>query len=97
MIAEAVDTVVTVARALLVVVVVGSAVATAVVYAVAAGVWWAWRVLSAAWATAAARRALDGFLSAELPSEDPEPPGTADRRSGPPLHPSPSWARKDAA
>ncbi len=97
MIAEAVDTARMLAVALLVWSAVGAAVGTAVVYAVAVGVWWAWRVLSAAWAAVAARRALGGSLSAELRTEDPESPGTADRRSEAPPHPTPSWAREDAA
>ena len=56
MIAEAVDTARTLALALLVWIAVGSAVATAVVYA--AGVWWAWRGLSGAVRAAGALRAL---------------------------------------
>jgi hypothetical protein len=50
-----------------------------------------------AWTAVGPRRALDARLSAEQPSVDPESPGAADGHSEPPLHPSPSWARKDAA
>ena len=58
MIAEAVDTARTLAVALLVWIAVLSAVATAVVYTVAVGVWWAWRGLSGAVRAAGALRAL---------------------------------------
>lgn len=58
MIAEAVDTARTLAVALLVWIAVLSAVATAVVYAVAAGVWWAWEAVAGALSASGAVRAL---------------------------------------
>lgn len=54
-------------------------------------------LVRSAWTAAGPRRALSARLSAEQPSADPESPGTPDGRSERPPHPSPSWARKDAA
>ena len=58
MIAEAVDTARTLILALLVWIAVGSAAATAVVYAVTVGVWWAWEAVAGAVRAAGALRAL---------------------------------------
>ena len=101
MIAEAVDAAVSVGWALLVWVVLMAVFATAALYAVVVTVWVVgrsvWRVLRGAWTAMRPRTDSLAPLAAEQPTEDPEPPRTAERISAPPLRPAPSWARKDAA
>ena len=104
MIAEAVDTARTLAVALLVWIAVGSAVATAVVYAVAVGVWWAWRGLGGAVRAAGALRALralpkspdgsQGLLWPPLASgQRPAAPATGPSRPPIPHQTAPHHAR----
>lgn len=93
MIAEAVGTVVTLGWALAAWITAAALVAAVVLHTVAGIVWWAWRVVRAAWAAAASfsthsRRcsASDG-AGGGFPAPDPERPAEA--------RTAPSWARTD--
>lgn len=97
MIADAVDAVLAVGWALLVWVVLLAGAATAVVYAGLLAVWGIWRVARSAWGAMAPRTDSLAPLAAEQPASDSSPATTPQRRSGPPLRPTPTWARKDAA
>lgn len=98
MIGEAVDAALMVADALAVWVLVAAAVGTGVVYAVVVGAWLIWRGVRRT-ASAAMGPRTDSLppLAAEQPAEDPSPLEPSGGRSGPPLRPTPTWARKDAA
>lgn len=97
MIAEAVDAALAVGWALLAWVVVLAAVGTVGLYAVVVAGWVVWRVVRGAWAAMGPRTDSLPPLAAEQPTEDREPPDVTGGRSGPPLRPTPTWARKDAA
>lgn len=92
MIHEAIDTAVTLGWALLVWIVLTAAFATGALYAVVAVAWWVARTV---WALLGSGAALYARLRREQPSPAPEPPGVAERRSGPRIRPAPSWARTD--
>lgn len=98
MIAEAVDAALLVADALAAWVLVGAVVGTSVVYAVVVGGWLVWRGVRRTVSAAMGPR-TDSLppLAAEQPTEDREPPDVSRGHSGPPLRPTPTWARKDAA
>ena len=97
MIAEALDAARLVASALAAWLVVGGVAVTVGLYAVVVAGWGIWRVVRSAWGAVGPRTDSLAPLADEQPAEDREPPDVSDGHSGPPLSPTPSWARKDAA
>lgn len=97
MIAEAVEAAWLVASALAAWIVAGVVAVTVGLYGVVVAGWGIWRVLRSAWGLMGPRTDSLPPLAAEQPTEGREPPDVSDGRSGPPLRPTPTWARKDAA
>ena len=93
MIADAIDTALTLGWALAAWIVLTALAGALALHAVIAIAWWAGRATVRA--VKAARRALYASLSDEQPSSDSSPAATAERRSGPPRRPAPSWAHTD--
>jgi hypothetical protein len=95
-IAEAIDTAVTLGWALLVWVLLLGVVGSLAVYAVVAGVWCACRAITrggaAVSAAMAPRKPLTAPLAPELPPGDPEPATAPQRRTA--AH-APTWAQPD--
>lgn len=94
--AEALATLATICRAVAVWLVVGAVVATAGLLGGIAAVAW---VVRGVWRTgcrlSGARRGLRACLPASEPESDPAPTSTAQRLSGPPSRPAPSWTHTD--
>jgi hypothetical protein len=95
-IADAVDTAITLGWALAAWIVLTAAAGCAAVYAGVVAAWWAGRTV---WTAIGPRRALAARVSDEQPSRDPRPPEPAERRTQPPTRPAPAWAQpeQDAA
>jgi hypothetical protein len=92
-IAEAIDTALTVGWALAAWIVLTALAAALALHTVLAVVWWAGRATVRA--VKAARKALSAPLSDEQPASDSSPATTAERRSEPPRRPTPSWAHTE--